>query len=706
MTDVVVEDGLVTAVDDAKNEVRFRVDGWHPTSVSPAMERRVDRTLHGSARGLSFRDAAVSIERLDQRRWSVFDDRSGVRELRPGRYLVQVATNLVIYVRFDGPCRLERRSEADALDLDFGGPVAVTIGFRSRIESPLETVTVPRTLEGVRTAIRHQSAAIETATPDRSYPSKRTHPPLVAFGDAEHVPDSVACLTSFDDLTLRVPASLDQLLVVAPLAYYLATDLEFTSAETVSLESPAMGTPLRFDGTEALEAQVASLLHRVFSLDCLVRNAGPYGVDLQESDLLDAMSFDPRATYEATGGERLARYLEVEFAAVADQLPPWHLSVVVEPTYANVPTLPYLLDRLSLIQLPRPVPVSRQAVVSASLGSAFPDRSAPAGPSPSYDLVRNESRLGVHQGWLADGVPVDAFRASARAFENHLGHLEQSDGPRTVVVVNNDDEMFDERTAVTAVYRDRAKELSIDMRTVESVTRDDLAALLAEPIDFLHFIGHCDERGLRCVDGHLSATDLDETGVQTFFLNACGSFEQGLELVDRGSVAGAVTLRPVLDPTATKIGAAFARLVIHGFAIEYALSLASRRSVSNKFYTVVGDGTHRLSQGDDAFPADVTAERRSDHEYAVRFNFSPLNVPGGLAKPLFPDDSAYLLRGSPYTTRLEESVFAEFLSEVNIPVILDGQFCWSTDLADRLRQTENRDPSSTDSKNHRRTNNN
>lgn len=253
-----------------------------------------------------------------------------------------------------------------------------------------------------------------------------------------------------------------------------------------------------------------------------------------------------------------------------------------------------------------------------------------------------------------------------------------------MVVVINDEAMLEEREAVERIYRLRATELSMDVSVEESLCRSGLREVFGSPVDFLHYVGHCDAAGLRCADGSLSTADLEGTEVQTFFLNACGSFEQGLELVRRGSVAGAVTLANVLNREASRVGMTFARLVMHGFSVSRALSLASRQSLTNRFYGVVGDGTHRLAQGDDAFPAELIMTEPSPGKFAVRFEFPALNVPGGIARPRQPHDAGFVLRGCPSEALLDRETFASFLRTVQVPVILGNEFHWSTDLARRM----------------------
>lgn len=691
MIDVAVSEGAVTAVDVEKNEVTVRVDGWAPSAEAPRLERRVDATITGATRGVAFPKAAVSIESDAASGWRVVDDRTGPFELAAGDHLFKVGTTFDIYLAASGACRVSpNRDETFAIEFDRRTPV--TVGFRSQVDRPRETLTVPRTLEGVVEAIRYQSAAIETDTPDRSYPTRRFHPPLVAFGPDLDIPDAVRRDTTFSGITVTVPPSVAQLLVAAPLVYYLQADVRLAPVETVRVEAPSLDDAISLGGRTLLERDVAGLLQHVFFLDCLVRNAGPYGVDLRELDLLDELAIDMDDLYHRPSEERFARYLEANPSRVAASRPEWHLSFVVDPSLSNVRAIPYLLDRLSLVERPRPAVVGRQTVITESVRRSYRSRSGAPADAPAYELVRNEVRLGAEQGWLADGIPVDGFRASLAAFENRLRFHSRSEGPRTVVVVINDDAMGDERTGVERIYQSRAAELAIDVTVEEGLTREALADVLASPVDFLHYIGHCEPAGLECTDGTLSVADVDETRVQTFFLNACGSYAQGHALIDRGSVAGAATLHNVLNPEATRVGLTFARLVMHGFSVNHALSLASRQSLTNKFYVVVGDGTHRLAQGEDTFPAVVTADRCSPDAFEVRFSFPQSTIPGGLAKPAVPGEAAYVLRGRPYVATLPAETFLGYLRDVNIPVIYDNEFHWSTALAARLGSRRRAEP--------------
>ncbi len=97
---------------------------------------------------------------------------------------------------------------------------------------------------------------------------------------------------------------------------------------------------------------------------------------------------------------------------------------------------------------------------------------------------------------------------------------------------------------------------------------------------------------------------------------------EGQTLIEKGSVAGAVTFTKVLNDHAVKVGSTFAKLLVHGFSIERAMCLARRRIMMGKDYAVVGDGTHSLIQGEHRLPTTVTIEELedTDDQFLVTFD--------------------------------------------------------------------------------------
>jgi hypothetical protein len=160
-------------------------------------------------------------------------------------------------------------------------------------------------------------------------------------------------------------------------------------------------------------------------------------------------------------------------------------------------------------------------------------------------------------------------------------------------------EEFVDDEAVADYYRE--PDLPMDVSVLESPDSEQLQTAFEQPTDLLHFVGHCENSGLRCADGTMAAGVIDECQVEAFFLNACGSLGFAEKLVERGAAAGAATT----GETAGRVGCNWARLLAHGWSIERALDVA--RSVDDPAgYVAVGDGTHFLTDGKDKAPPEYT----------------------------------------------------------------------------------------------------
>jgi hypothetical protein len=432
-----------------------------------------------------------------------------------------------------------------------------------------------------------------------------------------------------------------------------------------------------------LERDATRVLRKTFFLDCLVRNAGPYSTNLAEASLLDTLDLDAERLYEATPAERLATYLSVPFEAVEQRLPDWHLSTYVDPVREHVETLPYLLNDLSLVYTPRTSELEGAELVERSLGDFY--RSG-AGQVASVDVVKPELRSSRIHGWLADGVPIDVFKSAPAAYRNRYRYAGGAPGPTEIVVVLNDEEMYGEGVDVGAIYRERAEELPLEIEVYDHLSTAELAQVFEDGGDLVHYIGHCEEDGLRCPDGYMAASTLAECNAQTFFLNACGSYYEGIELVERGAVAGAITFSQVLDEHAAKVGSAFARLLVHGFSVERAMQLARRRIMMGKDYAVVGDGTHVLTQNENRLPATARLEEVAPEQFLLTYDQYQTGDIGGYYRPYVGDNDYSYLCGNESEFALDRSAVLSFLERAEMPVIYDGEFRWSHDLYQRLAE--------------------
>jgi len=638
--------------------------------------RPVEESLKCAVDELRLSDAVVYVTSLSS------GDRYelGLEEplkLPPDEYLVDVDAEIKTYVRLTGALSVRRTTDYSEVVVVMPERTTVTVGFRARHDEPTDRLTVPPTPAGVATALSYSHAGHRTSGPDRTFPTLRGHPPVVELGDTVDVPDRVRDGVYDTGVELAVPPRVEDLLVVAPLAHYLQARVHTVARERPVLRAPAQNVERELDPMPDLERDATRVLRKTFFLDCLVRNVGPYSTNLAEASLLDTLGLDARRLYEATPTERLSTYLDVPFVAIERRLPDWHLSTYVEPVVEYTPTLPYLLNDLSLVYTPRTSALEGGELVERSLGDFY--RSG-AGQVASVDVVKPELRSSRIHGWLADGVPIDVFKSTPAAHRNHFGYADADPGPTEAVVVLNDDEMYGEHVDVESVYRERGENLPLTVEVYDHLSTDELARVFEEGGDLVHYIGHCEEDGLRCPNGHMAASTLTECNAQTFFLNACGSYYEGMELVERGAVAGAITFSQVLDEHAARVGSAFARLLVHGFSIERAMQLARRRIMMGKDYAVVGDGTHVLTQSENRLPATAELEQVAPDRFLLTYDQFQADDIGGYYHPYVGSNEYSYLCGNESEFALDRTEVLGFLEHAEMPVIYDGEFRWSHEL--------------------------
>jgi len=577
-------------------------------------------------------------------------------------------------VFFAGPGTVH--DDGGTWSVSFSDRTPIAIGFRRERPSD-EPIVVPRTPTGIAKALTHLSSALRTTGPDRSHPVFRGHPPLIEFGDGVEVPDAVRAATPDTGLRFSVPESIEALLVAAPLAYYLGATVEVGDRSAPVFEAPEAGFERRFRPMPAFQHDVAAVLRRVFLLDCLSRTVDPGEMTPAGGSPLDRIGVRLGGQGETTPAERLQRYCEVPSTRIRPELPEWHLSTYVEPVAENARSLPYLLDDLSLVYLPSASELNGKGLLRRSLDDFYR-----ADEVASVDRLEPELHAGRAHGWLAPGTPIDVFKSSHSAYAHRLAY-DASEAPIDVTVVFNDPEMGGEHSRVAEIYRERATDLPANVTVRENLTKEELRTVFETPNDFVHFIGHCDVDGLRCPDGSFPTSSLDTCRTRTFFLNACGSYHEGLGLVEAGSVAGAVTLTAVLNDHAATVGTAFARLLVYGFDIERAIQLARRRIMMGKDYAVVGDGTHTLAAGERGPPPVAWLERRGDRFHLTHEVVATGTTGSTYRLPCGGDDRTYLY-GVNADVELTRSALVSFLDETSLPVIYNGDFHWSTELAARL----------------------
>jgi predicted nucleotidyltransferase len=601
--------------------------------------------------------------------------------LPEGSYSVEFSTDVKLYVRVEASATLT--VDEAGTHLEFGSATEVLLGARSRHERPAATIRTTTDPEDVMVAVSYFGSALKTTSPERSFPSLRGHPPLVESGAELSVP---ADLDRPDTgVTIEVPRDLGAVYVVAPLAYYLGA--EVTPAEEPCLRTDA-GWEYALDGPRGVEETVARTLKQVFFLDCVTRTEGLYDFDLHERDVLEAAVDLPFADlYASPLSERLEAYLAVPYAAVETHLPEWKLTSHVAPEAANVEVLPFLVDDLAVVRTPRTSELPTGGGEGATAVEEFVrdgDFTRSASDPSTVETVTPERVSSLEQAWIGEGVARGSAEPTVEAFMNRLDR-EPADGDIDITVVCNDTEMDDERTLVEDAYGSRAA-LPFDVDVHRNLTTAELREVLARPAEFFHYIGHIDEEGFDCADGKLDAGEVEDVGVDAFFLNACRSYWQGHRLIETGSIGGVVTQSKVVNSGAVDVGCTLARLLNYGFTLRSGLEVASGESVIGGQYSVVGDGGLSIAQAPGGTPKlfEVT-ETEEGYLLDIRCYPNSYAGMGALITPHFKTREKHFLNsGQIAQFELTSQELRDFLSlEENAPIRFDGQLYWSVQSEDR-----------------------
>lgn len=560
-----------------------------------------------------------------------------------------------------------------------GNPNGCVVSFpqptRVRLTTPdsaRPSITVPPTPTGAATAITIAGSQPLVRGPGRSHPTARPLPPRVRIGDTRTNPTALEGRSADRSATIEVPPDLPTVLQVAPLAYYLEAAVSVADTTTPTLSEAGDGPSQPLAPTPV---RPASLLETLFRLDCRIRATTAPDSPIHDP-MLEGSALDPQRLVSATPVERLHTYLDADTGALLEGEPSWHLAAYLDPGPDTIPAIPLVLDRLAVVYPPTAQPLSPQTLMERSLDDFYRSRR----PTRTVDLVEPTLEPAGTHAWIADNVPVDAFRIPPQT----VGHLDgvnpDSSPPLDVTLILNDPAMVGEEDTVAKSYRERsAVPVNLDRR--RELTRDELVDALRTDVDLLHFVGHCEPSGLVCADGNLSVTEVESVEARTVFLNACGSYHEGAALVEAGTTAAAVTYRGVLDGQAETVGAAFARLVTRGFSMERTISLARRRVMMGMDYGIVGDGTHRLTAAVDPIRYVIDP---TDDGFAVTCETFADGLIGDLVDVPLPGVTTPRFRGRAATCSLDRSGVQDLLERTTAPVIYDGTFAWPEDLVDAL----------------------
>jgi hypothetical protein len=675
---------------DPIEDARFDLFTDRPVTPEPASTDafafHVDRAVRIAAASVVSTQIVNVIARDDEGRHLAGASGSGF-ELGDGRYNVEVASaGLKLYLVVDGPVSVGPAHPGSRIEFD--GVQEVLVGVRSLHESPVGTVTTTRDPVDVMRAVSTFGSALKTTSPERTFPTLRGHPPLVEVGETFSVPDTISSPET--GVTVEVPAELGYVYPTVSLAYLLGATVEPGPEPRLVTDS---GYVRPLDGDDGFETAVRRTLQQTFLLDCITRTEGFYQVPLHERSVVEPrVDLDFAALYDRPLTDRLAAYLDVPWSAIADAVPRWKLTGDVRPRIDYAGVLPFLAMDLAVVRCPVNRGESEFVEEPPELTEFYrapPDQNdgqrpdgEPAWSSRQRDpptVVQPDDADSIEQVWVGDGFPVSAAKTSEECYRRRLEKPWARTDSIRVVVVCNDEEMREEG-AVVGSYGDRDLfEFDVDVRY--DTTAAELADLLADDVQFLHYVGHVDQRGLQCADGFLDAETLSDVNMDAFLLNACESYRQGWALVEAGALGGVATLSKVGNTPATEVGESLARLLNMGFSLSAAIDVVAQRSLTASQYTVVGDGDRNLVKTDSGLPMFVEVERADDgydvtvNTYLNNYGMGPLFTP-----KIGDDETRYLGGGWAGSYKMNGEELREYLDGFAFAVEFHGSLRRSTEV--------------------------
>ncbi|PCR91554.1 hypothetical protein [Natrinema ejinorense] len=609
-------------------------------------------------------------------------DASETARLENRTQFVGLSGPIKLYCRIDAPGTIDIGVTSITITTD--RTTSIELGARSPHDLPVGTITTPPDIESMMHAVSALPSALQTTSPERTWPTLRGHPPLIELGDRLDIPDSIDEPTG--NSTLTVPPDYASLYQAAPLAFFLGATIQPGT-------EPMLETP-RFDYSLAtgrpLEDEIAALLKRFFFLDCLTRTEGVFQYDLLErSALEDDLPFDLADTYDLSLPHRLERYLDVPFELIEPHVPRWPLTAHVPSDPESATLLPFVVNELGIVREPRgrtSESVPQPDPSSGLVRSATTYRS----PSPVAEngkfVVPSVTDESVEHAWFGDGIPQQASKATIEAYRNQLDHDERSESIE-ILLVCNDARMIDEHDLLDGTYGNRS-DLPFEIHSEFGIDSDRLAELLADGgYDFFHYIGHAVEDGLRCSDGDLDVRTLESVDLGVFFLNACRSYEQGLALTRQGAFGGVSTYADVINENAVEAGETMARLLNRGFPLRGALEIARTNAGLGDQYLIVGDGSADIAQSDGGAPMLVEFEPRGEDQFdfAVQsYSTKEFKLGTATASTLDSVSDRHLTPGQTPVSRTKKGPLREYFTWTELPVLSDGTLRWNDGIGTRL----------------------
>jgi hypothetical protein len=586
--------------------------------------------------------------------------------LQSGEYHIELTgAPMKLYLAAHSSIRLEQGEHQVTIEVD--QPPCV-LGVRSFHDNPAGTITIPDTPDALQDAVSLLGSALKTHSPERSFPTLRGHPPLIEVGDSFNKPSSIRSPET--GVTIVIPSEFKYIFSITSLAYYLGAEVVDGTNPRIIADGEEYPLP-----RENFHTAVNERLRQLVFLDCLTRTEGYYDIELFERKATaDVLELDYNDLYDSPLAVRTAAYLETDLEQYREYLPEWDLTVDIHPTPSRISTLSFVANDLALIRTPEQWKQQEAEALdpeSTSTPTAGPDAFTPR-EAPSIEHVH-----------LGPGYPLGSCKATQTSLKRRIERPEPADETIHVDVICNDDRMREEEV-VESIFGERDF-LEFDTTVHYNLSTEELAAVLATETDFLHYIGHVDDQGILCTDGYLSVDDVQTVNVEAFLLNACRSYDQGMQLIERGGVGGIVTLGDVSNRPAVQVGRSLARLLNRGFPLRAALLVAKQESLSGHQYVVIGDGQLQLAQCVNGLPWVVEVNGETTEGYDVNVKTFPVKgygVGSLMAPNIGSNNERYLRPGTTHSYEVSESELQELLDGDNLPIRKRNRLFWSRDVLD------------------------
>lgn len=582
------------------------------------------------------------------------------RNLPAKEYTLDISTGIKLYINVNSEVEIQNSNRKTAIA--FGQPSQITVSARSHHTRPATTVTTTTKPTDVMQAVSTFGSALKTTGSERSYPTLRGHPPTITVDSKLDVPDELTLPNT--GVRIEVPPSLRHVFIAAPLAYYLGAEIVQGSTPRLITDS---GFSYSLESEYEFDKTVSRLVRQVFLLDCIVRTEGSTPIRLHERQALEpVLEFDIEGVYGQPLTEQLEAYLSVPFEKIAPYLPEWRLETQLRTIPDHIEFLPFTVADLGTIT------VENKGTTSPSIDLR---------ETGTDTTVGYESKAATASQSWDDGNTEITSTVSLSAYENGIDQTPRN-GPLEIVVVCNDQAMREELVTVYSTYGDRDY-LPFNITVYQDLTTAEFEEVLSRESDLLHYIGHIDTDGFRCSNGQFDATTVESVGAKTFLLNACQSHDQGLQLIEAGSISGIVTLDSVANKEAVQIGRTISHLLNHGYSLYASLDITRMETDVGNQYHILGNGKKTITQSETGLWNIYSIDTHEDtYSISIKSYSGNREQKGSLFIPyLDPIEEYHISPNQIGPISVEKPQLVKFINSDRFPVLLDGKL----QLSDRIQ---------------------